>query len=123
MIFVRRRYIPVGAAVIPVGEPYFLGAAVHTAEIENAVVGDKGFKAFLVHAGQHVHTVAAVAGAHAADAGFIHIGFFGHIVGSAQVILHGQAAMVLADLLVPGCTMAGHAAAVGQDNDIALAGH
>ena len=89
--------------------------------VEDARVGDQGREAVLVDAGQIVDRIAAVAGAGRAH--LAHIGLCKQRVSGGEIVLHVLADVVAGNLLAPLLPEGGGAAAVRQDDDIALRSH
>ena len=114
---------PRPCAEVPVGKPHFFRFVILLLRVEDSVVRDEAFEAFVVVSGQIVHAVASEAGPHASQAVFVCIRFFANVVDSTQVVLHALAAVVAADFLQPLHAEARQAAAVGSDDDIVVGSH
>ena len=114
---------PVGAVHVVVHEPDFFRFSVKTFQVEYAVVGDKGFETFFVVAGEPVNGISAETRADSAQTGGIHVRFFRRVVRRVQQILHGAAAPVATDSIVPVLPGARHPPAAGRYDDVAGGGH
>ena len=109
------------AAVVPVGEPHFLGGQIHMLFVEDAGVGDEAVVHILMDTGQVIHAVAAVGSAASRHAADIRFGLDGPC--GRKVILHIEADVVSGDFLAPFLAEGRGAAAVRKHHHIALVGH
>ena len=109
-------------AELPLVEPHFFGGAEGGLGVVHAVVGDDAVEA--VGVGEHpVGHEAAVAGAERALAGLVDEGVFGFgVVEALHQVDVGAAAPVAGDLVDELLAVAGGAAAVDADDDVAVGG-
>ena len=70
--------IPGCSAVLPVGEPHFLGHHVHVLLVEDAGVGEEGVEIIGMRSGEVVDGVASEAGSRGAHLAYV--GLFLHLV-------------------------------------------
>ena len=56
---------PVCAAKVPVGKPYLFCSAIPRFKIKKAIMGNESFETVVVHARQHINTIATITCAHA----------------------------------------------------------
>ena len=116
-------FLPVCAAHVPVSEPFLFGLEVLHLHIENAVVRDEGFEAFVMMSGQPIDAESAEGSTDATEVLFVHIRLFAELINRCQVVAHTLASVIAADLFVPFLTEAGQTASVRRDDDIIAGRH
>ena len=109
------------AAVVEVREPHLLGGEPEPGLVEDAGVRHEAVEDVAVYAHQVVGAVAAVG--RAAAGHLAHEGLSLELPGGAEIVLHVEADVVAADLLLPFLAEGGGAAAVGHHYDVALLRH
>ena len=87
---------------------------------EHAAVRHEAAETSLVIPGEPERRITAGAGADRGDMFRVDVRLFEHHIRACENILHGHAAPVLADGVVPVLPEAGESAAVGGDDDVAL---
>ena len=114
---------PISAAHVPIGNPFLFCFEVLHFHVEDTVVSNECFEAFVVMSRKPVDGESSEAGTYAAQTFLIHERLFSHFIDCSEVVFHALAAIVATDGFVPFVTESRKAATVRGYNDIIVGSH
>ena len=116
-------FVPIGAAEVPVCEPFLFGLQILHLEVEDTVVCDEGFEAPLMMAGYPIDAESAEGRADAAQMVFVHVRLFAELINRREIVAHTLTAVVTRDCFVPFLAEARQTATIRGYDDIITRRH